>query len=76
MYVFRNPDKGLLPSREQELLTLAWIVTKDSHLFAGDVMAFVTNYLAPDTQGWLKRSSVRISYFYHDWTLNDLTQTE
>lgn|GEM_PF-539614 len=73
---FRNPGKGLLLDRKQEKVTLSWIFKKDAHLFGDDIMAFVMDYLEPESQSWLKTHAVAIDYFNHDWTLNDLAQAE
>tara|TARA_R110001599_G_C12277316_1_gene663081 strand:+ start:1227 stop:2027 length:801 start_codon:yes stop_codon:yes gene_type:complete len=76
---FRNSGKGMLLNREARTLTLAWILSKDGHLFQteeGGVMAFVTPYLHKEEQEWLASHQVTIDYFEHDWTLNDLAQAD
>jgi len=76
---FHNPKKGLFLNRETNMLTLAWIIKKDSHLFQDDeerVMAFVTPYLDKEQQVWLASHQATLDYFEHDWTLNDLAQAD
>lgn len=72
---FSNPTKGLILDRKSRVLTLAWILEKDSELFAdrkGGILGFVLPYLDQDLRQWLKANPVEIRYFDHDWTLNDL----
>lgn len=72
---FANTDKGLRLDRDQRVLTLAWILKKDGHLFKGkegDVVGFVLPYLPEEQREWLKRNAVETRYFDHDWALNDL----
>ncbi len=74
---FRNPKKGLSLNRETNTLTLAWIIKKDSYLFQNEtagVLAFVRPYLDEELRGWLASQKVKLEYFDHDWTLNDLAQ--
>jgi len=76
---FTNTDKGLFLNRSEKTLTLSWILKKDMDLFknrAGGVLGFVKPYLASDVQTWLNTNSIDIDYFEHDWTLNDLAQTD
>jgi len=78
-HFFRNPKKGLSLNRETNTLTLSWILEKDRDLFQGDdagVMAFVIPYLDKTQQGWLATHMVKVGYFDHDWTLNDLARAD
>lgn len=75
---FNNPNKGLLLDRDTKTLMLSWILKKDMELFEkkeGGILGFVLLYLEPETQTWLKNNQINIDYFEHDWTLNDLAQT-
>ncbi len=72
-----NPDKGLALDRDRRILSLSWILKKDAHLFKeeqGGVLGFVLPYLDAETRRWLKANPVKVDYFDHDWTLNDLAQ--
>lgn len=65
--------------RERGILTLSWILKKDAYLFEedkGGVLGFVLTYLDSKTTRWLKANPVKIDYFDHDWTLNDLAQAQ
>lgn len=76
---FGNPGKGLRLDRNRGILTLSWILEKDIRLFQGrpmGVLGFVLPYLEPDIREWLEINPVDISYFEHDWTLNDLAQAD
>jgi len=76
---FLNPKKGLSLNRETNTLTLAWIIKKDSHLFQDDeekIAGFVMPYLDKEQRDWLALHQIRIDYFRHDWTLNDLAQAD
>ena len=76
---FKNPGKGLRLNRDTGTLTLSWIIKKDRHLFQDKekgVLGFVMPYLEADVQDWLRGNPVAIDYFEHDWTLNDLAQTD
>lgn len=76
---FRNPGKGLRLDRQAKTLTLSWILKKDSHLFPqdkGGVLGFVLPYLEATDRSWIQTHPVKIDYFDHDWTLNDLAQAE
>lgn len=78
-HFFSNPDKGLALDRERRNLTLSWILKKEAHLFKeeqGGVLGFVLPYLDPETRRWLKANPVKVDYFDHDWTLNDLAQAD
>lgn len=74
---FANTAKGARLDRERGILTLSWILKKDAELFEsqpGGVLGFVLPYLPPADQSWLRGHQVKIRYFEHDWTLNDLAQ--
>ncbi len=76
---FTNPGKGMLLDRDENTVTLSWILKKDAHLFPNDeggVLGFVMQYLAPEARAWLKANPMQINYFDHDWILNDLAQAE
>ena len=76
---FRNTQKGLSLNRDSNTLTLAWILKKDDHLFQDGekgVVDFVTPYLDQEYQTWLASHQVKVDYFDHDWTLNDLAQAD
>lgn len=76
---FRNPHKGLRLDHEAHELTLSWILKKERHLFEkkqGGVLGFVLPYLEPETRSWLEANPVTLTYFKHDWTLNDLAQAQ
>ncbi len=78
-HFFSNPDKGSRLDRNARVLTLSWILSKDKHLFETEDRAtldFVLPYLDSDVREWLKANPVRIEYFEHDWTLNDLAQAD
>jgi len=71
----RNPQKGLRLDRQSGVLTLSMILKKEAQLFTtgyGGVMEFILPYLDAGTAQWLKSHPVRIDYFRHDWTLNDI----
>lgn len=76
---FRNPAKGLSLNRQTNTLTLAWILEKDDYLFEeypDGVLGFVKPYLDAGQRAWLATHPVRLDYFDHDWTLNDLAQAD
>jgi len=76
---FANPDKGLRLDRVGRTLTVAMLMKKDSRLFQGykkGMLGFVLPYLDPDKRAWLNANTVKIYYFKHDWTLNDLAQVD
>ncbi len=76
---FRNPGKGLRLDRNRGLLKLSWILEKDMRLFQDrpmGVLGFVLPYLEREIREWLEINPVDISYFEHDWTLNDLAQAD
>ncbi len=78
-HFFMNPDKGLALDRKRRILTLSWILKQDAHLFEqekGGVLGFVLPYLDPEIRRWLKANPVKVDYFDHDWTLNDLAQAD
>ena len=74
---FSNSEKGLYYEKAKRILTLSWILEKDAELFSGDggVLEFVKSYVGPDI---LLPSSppITVRYFEHDWTLNDLAQSD
>ncbi len=75
--MLENPGKGLSLDRSTRTLTLSWILNKDRQLFQSrekGVLDFILPYLDKDTREWLEVNPVEISYFEHDWTLNDLAQ--
>lgn len=72
---FTNPAKGLALDQENGILRLSWILDKDRQSFGGgdqDLLTFVRPYLAEDLRRWLQDHPVRIEFFDHDWTLNDI----
>ena len=72
-----NSKKGLYDDRKNNKLVLSWIFKKDRHLFAnreGGVLGFVRNYAPRETAQRLDDIQIDVSYFDHDWTLNDLSQ--
>ncbi len=75
-----NPKKGMRLDRENKVLTLSWIFKADKHLFGedGDIIDFVARYVPDETARWLKenRTALRLEFFEHDWTLNDIAQAE
>ena len=75
---FSNNKKGLYYDKTKQILTLSWILEKDEALFsnAGGVLEFVKGYVDPDTLLFLTASSVTVRFFDHDWTLNDLDQSD
>lgn len=76
---FANPHKGLLLIPGNNTLTLSWILKKDKDLFEsreGGVLGFISPYLSKEMRAWLEVNLVNITYFNHDWTLNDLAQAE
>jgi len=71
----RNPDKGLRLDRQSGVLTLSMILKKEAQLFSdgyGGVTEFILPYLDKEAAQWLQSHPVRIEYFSHDWTLNDI----
>lgn len=71
----RNPGKGLRLDRQSGTLTLSMIFKKEAQLFSarpGGVKGFIRPYLDTETAQWLQSHPVRIDYFRHDWTLNDI----
>lgn len=76
---FNNPGKGFRLDRNRRSMTLSWIMKKDKHLFQDQergVLDFVLPYLESDIREWLDVNPVKIEYFEHDWTLNDLAQVD
>lgn len=75
---FANPAKGARLDRLRGVLTLSWILKKDAELFGGErgVLEFVLAYLPAADRDWLAGRRVKIRYFEHDWTLNDLAQAD
>lgn len=76
---FRNPTKGLFFNRQTNTSILAWMLDKDDCLFedyAERVAGFVKPYLDAGQRAWLETHPVRLDYFDHDWTLNDLAQAD
>jgi len=75
---FSNSEKGLHYDKAKRILTLSWILEKDAELFSDDggVLDFVKSYV--DSDVFLLPSSLPITvrYFEHDWTLNDLAQSD
>lgn len=76
---FSNYDKGLRLDRKKKTLTLSSVIKKDRHLFPDNergIPDLVLRYAEPGISGWLKKNTVTIGYFKHDWTLNDLAQVD
>ena len=76
---FKNTGKGLRLDRNTRTLTLSWILNKDKHLFQNlerGILDFIPPYLDKDIRDWLEINPVEISYFEHNWTLNDLAQAD
>lgn len=76
---FANTGKGVQLDKQNNVLTLSWILKKDQQLFSSQqegVLGFVQSYLSQDQSTWLKTNAVEINYFDHDWTLNDLAQAD
>lgn len=74
-----NPQKGLQLDRQSGVLTLSMILKKESQLFVdgyGGVITFILPYLDRETVQWLQSHPMRIEYFRHDWTLNDICQAD
>jgi len=71
----RNPGKGLQLDRESGILTLTMILKKEAQLFSDGydgVTGFILPYLDKEAAQWLQGHPIRIEYFRHDWTLNDI----
>ncbi len=77
---FQNRSKGLRLDTNSRTLTVSWILKADRPLFgSGDdgVLQFIIRYAPPDIAAWLRRhgDDVRMTYFEHDWSLNDVALT-
>lgn len=74
-----NPTKGARLDKQDKVLTLSWIFSKDGELFTAlghGVLAFVLPYFGTDDRQWLAENTVEFRYLSHDWTLNDLAQAD
>ncbi len=74
---FKNQSKGMRYDKAQNLLVLSSILKKDIELLGNSeegVIDFVSQYLSADLSREIRRKPIRIDYFVHDWTLNDLSQ--
>jgi hypothetical protein len=76
---FKNTQKGMKINKEKKQIKLAWILKKDGHLFKKDqseseVLDFVAKFVDEDLGKWIQgnKNKLKISYFDHDWSLNDL----
>jgi hypothetical protein len=70
-----NPTKGMQLDKASRTVTLSWIFEQDRDLFPavrGGMLGFILPYTDPDTKQWLQQNPVKMQFFEHDWTLNDV----
>ncbi len=80
--LFANQTKGLVVNKKERKIFLSWILKADKYLFDGTknptVIDFVISYAPDKYVEWLKTNydHLKIEYFKHDWTLNDIAQAD
>jgi len=80
--LFANQTKGLVVNKKERKIFLSWILKADKYLFDGTknptVIDFVISYAPDKYVEWLKANydHLKIEYFKHDWTLNDIAQAD
>lgn len=80
--LFVNQTKGLVVNKNEQKIFISWILKADKHLFDGTknptVIDFVISYAPEKYVEWLKTNydHLKVEYFKHDWTLNDIAQAD
>ncbi len=76
--LFANSTKGLAIDERRNVIELSWILKADRRLF-GDgsddsLLEFVREYAPAKVRDWIDadRSNIKIEFFEHDWSLNDM----